>query len=111
MSPSAPDATPLTEARDFEVVDRQGRRIGTLSQIYVHADTGRPRWVQVAGGLYGMATHLAPASLARVVDERVVLDAPAVVITHAPALDPGDGITADEESVLEAHYAGTRGWE
>lgn len=111
MNRPTTDTTALTGARDLEVVDRDGRRIGTLTQIYVHTETGRPRWVQVAGGLYGMATHLAPAALARVADGKVVIDAPAALVTHAPALDPGDGITADEESALEAHYSGERGWD
>ena len=94
----------FADARHAEVRDRDGRRIGTLEQVYSAADGGEPLWLEVAGGLYGMARAVAPAVGARREGRTIVLDVTAERVAHAPSLDPRDGITAAEHAELAAHY-------
>lgn len=102
MSPSGPRG--LEDARGFDVVDRSGSSVGELVQLYVAPDGGRPRWLEVAGGLHGMARYLVPACAARVADVRVDLDLDAGLVRLSPTLDPGDGLSAREERALFTHY-------
>lgn len=106
-----PGADPgvFADARHTGVRDRDGRRLGTLEQVLVSADTGRPLWVEVAGGLYGMARTIAPAGGARREGRTVVLDTTADLVAHAPTIDPEDGLTSAEHAELAAHYGSLTG--
>lgn len=100
----ATDAGVFADARHAEVRDRAGRRLGTLEQGFLSSETGHPLWVEVSGGLFGMAHAIAPAAGARREGDALVLDVSADAVGHAPTLDPEDGITAVEDAELRAHY-------
>jgi uncharacterized protein YrrD len=49
-----------------QVVDRDGNKIGKVSQIYVDDQTGRPEWLAVNTGLFSSKSSFVPLSGAAV---------------------------------------------
>ena len=41
-------------------VDPQGNKIGSVGQVDVNDETGRPDWITVNTGLFGMKENFAP---------------------------------------------------
>lgn len=94
----------FADARHAEAHDRDGRRIGALEQVFLSAEDGRPLWVEVAGGLFGMDRTVIPAEGARRSGDVIILDVTVELVHRAPTIDPLDGITAAEHSRLATHY-------
>lgn len=40
-----------------ELVDGQGAKVGTVAEIYLDGQTGKPEWALVKGGLFGSKQH------------------------------------------------------
>lgn len=80
------------------MLDRAGEKIGTIEQIYLVEETGRPEWALVRMGLIGRRTTLVPIGEAQPTSEglragyqkSVVADAPEV----EPDADPSDELVA-----------------
>ena len=91
----------MTSATAF---DRAGARIGSVGDVYLDDATGRPAWVTVLTGLFGMRVHFAPLAGASVDGRRLVLAFTRDAVLSAPRLVEDEHLTGEEESVLFAHY-------
>jgi len=91
----------MTSATAF---DRAGARIGSVGDVYLDDATGRPAWVTVLTGLFGMKVHFAPLEGASVDGRRLVLAFTRDAVLAAPRLVEDEHLTGEEESVLFAHY-------
>lgn len=98
-----------------EVVDCYGMHLGLLEQLYLDAETLRPTWAQVIGGLGYMHRMLVPLPWQTLEDVtkkkangavpmRLRLEVSAAHAGEAPILDATDGISAAEDAQLRAHY-------
>ncbi len=96
-------------------VDRDGGKIGKISDIYYDDVTGRPEWVEVKAGLF-KGTRLVPLAGARVeravdddddddADERLVLAYDEERVKDAPDMDTSDNaLDPEQEKELYRYY-------
>jgi sporulation protein YlmC with PRC-barrel domain len=87
------------------VYDRQGEKVGKITDVYYDDRTGRPEWLTVSTGWFGTKEQVVPiaGSAADGDDIRVRYDAD--LIREAPAVEAGDAhLSVEEERRLYEHY-------
>ncbi len=86
------------------VLDRAGEKIGTIDEIFLVEDTGRPEWALVKlGRLKGRST-LVPLTTARVVAKGVKVDVDKDLVSDAPQIKPDAEPSEQEVEKLYRHY-------
>jgi len=88
------------------VIGADGDKIGTLGQIYVDPETGRPNWATVKTGFFGMSESFVPLEQADQNDGEVRVPYTKDVVKDAPNIDPDREISDDEEDRLYDYYRG-----
>ncbi|MGH2981561.1 MAG: PRC-barrel domain-containing protein, partial [Solirubrobacterales bacterium] len=97
---------PLKEALGwvgFRVDDMNGSRVARVEWIYVDAEDGEPVWVMVKVGRFGKVTAI-PYSECADGPGRVWVAHGRKVVRGAPAIEPGKGLTREDELELCDHY-------
>ncbi len=98
----------LTEPGDYRgrfLCDANGERIGTIDDMYVDTDTGKPEWALVTTGEYGTEGSFVPIRDAVAVgDEDVRVPLSREKIHGAARIQPGEELSADQEDELYDHY-------
>ncbi|HEU4545673.1 MAG TPA: PRC and DUF2382 domain-containing protein [Microlunatus sp.] len=87
------------------VVDNDGDKIGSIGQIFLDDQTGRPEWVTVKTGLFGGGESFVPLRDSEVTgnDVRVPFDKDKV--KDAPRISDSDGhLSEEEEGTLYRYY-------
>jgi uncharacterized protein (TIGR02271 family) len=87
------------------VVDNDGDKIGSIGQIFLDDQTGRPEWVTVKTGLFGGGESFVPLRDSEVSgnDVRVPFDKDKV--KDAPRISDSDGhLSEEEEGTLYRYY-------
>jgi uncharacterized protein (TIGR02271 family) len=88
-----------------DVVDQQGKKIGSIGQIFTDDRTGEPEWVTAHTGLFGGGESFVPLSAAIVTGNDVQVPYTKDQVKDAPHSDDKDGyLTVEQESALYAHY-------
>lgn len=87
-----------------DVVDRDGRRIGGVGQVYLDDRTGRPTWVTVKTGLFGTKENFVPLFRAEVDDGQIQVPYAEATVKNAPTVDPDRHLDSDEEADLYKYY-------
>lgn len=90
--------------RGRTVLDKDGNKIGTLSELYVDDDTNRPKFATVQTGLFGTKQNFFPVPLASVRDEDIVLDTTEDHVKNAPQVDVDEILEGDQERLLYEYY-------
>ena len=101
---SAP--APLKEALGwvgFRVDDMNGSRVARVEGIYVDAEDFEPVWVIVKVGRFGKVTAL-PYNECADGPGRIWIAHGRKVVRGAPAIQPGKGLTREEELDLCDHF-------
>ena len=101
---SAP--APLKEALGwigFRVDDMNGARVARVEGIYVDAEDGEPAWVIVKVGRFGKLTALPYLECADG-PGRIWIAHGRKVVRGAPAIQPGRGLTREQELDLCDHF-------
>ncbi|MFE6162487.1 DUF2382 domain-containing protein [Streptomyces sp. NPDC056486] len=88
--------------------DRTGEKIGSVEQVYLDDRTGRPEWVTVKTGLFGMKQSFVPLSGARRQQDELHVAATKEAVKEAPRVDADQHLEPDQEQDLYAHYGLTR---
>jgi len=99
--------TQVTEAYEWRgrtVVGREGERIGTLDEVYLDQQTGKPEWALVNTGLFGTKSNFVPLAGARPAGEDVRVAFAKDQVKDAPKIDPEGELSQSEEATLYAHY-------
>jgi uncharacterized protein (TIGR02271 family) len=99
--------TQVTEAYEWrrrEVVGSEGEKIGSLEEVYLDTDSGRPEWATVNTGLFGMKQSFVPLREADPTGGKVVVPYSKDQVKDAPSVDPDGELSAEEEERLYAHY-------
>src|SRR5918911_2845621 len=99
-----PQMTEVYEWQGWTVVGQDGDKIGTIKDIYVDHQTGKPEWASVAGGLFGMKSHFVPLANASPVGEDVRVPVTKDQVKGAPGVDPDGELSEREEQRLFEHY-------
>ncbi|MFJ4923677.1 PRC and DUF2382 domain-containing protein [Streptomyces sp. NPDC088725] len=84
--------------------DKDGTKIGSVGQVYVDDRTGRPEWVTVKTGMFGMKESLVPLDGARRSGEDLHFPHSKETVKEAPRLDADEHLDASQEKQLYQHY-------
>jgi membrane protein len=96
-----------TVAPDWEgrtLLDPSGEKIGTIEEIYLVEETGRPEWALVKLGRLGSRTTLAPLTGAQPVDDGIRGTFAKEKIKEAPPIRPVDREAEPSEEQVAAVY-------
>jgi len=99
-----PDEETAGSWRGHELIDRDGEKIGKISEVYNDRHTGEPAWVTVKSGLLGKKLTLVPIgdSISEGGIVRVPYDKERVM--DSPEIDPDEDLSEDDERSLYDHY-------
>ncbi|NYF16531.1 uncharacterized protein (TIGR02271 family) [Microbacterium sp. AK009] len=87
------------------VTDTDGHKIGTVGQIYVDPDTGRPNWATVVTGLFGTSESFVPLDRAdATADGELRVPYSKDEVKDAPRVDTDTDLTDAEEDQLYEYY-------
>jgi len=86
------------------MIDRDGNRIGEITDIYLDNETGRPEWAVVRTGLFGLRSTFAPLAEATEVGEQVQIRHQRAQVKDAPNIEPDGQLSEAEEAELYRHY-------
>ncbi|WP_030572458.1 DUF2382 domain-containing protein [Streptomyces aureocirculatus] len=84
--------------------DRTGDKIGSVQQVYLDDQTGRPEWVTVKTGLFGMKESFVPLAGAHREGENLKVACTKDVVKEAPRVDADQHLDPSQERELYAHY-------
>jgi hypothetical protein len=86
------------------MIDRDGNRIGEITDLYLDNETGRPEWAVVRTGLFGLRSTFAPLAEATEVGEQVQIRHQRAQVKDAPNIEPDGQLSEAEEAELYRHY-------
>lgn len=85
--------------------DPDGERIGNVSEVYLDDETGRPMWVTVNTGLFGMHTSFVPLAGSNLDgDGNLVLAHDKAVVKDAPRMAEDGHLDRAQEDELYRYY-------
>ncbi|MGO1385152.1 MAG: DUF2382 domain-containing protein [Arachnia sp.] len=87
------------------VYDKDGDKVGSLSQIYLDDATGEPSWATVNTGLFGMSESFVPLEGAAARGEDLHIGYTKDQIKDAPSIDEDHHLEPAEEDRLYEYYA------
>jgi membrane protein len=100
-------ASPAHNTPDWEgrqLLDREGAKIGTIEEIYLVEETGRPEWALVKLGRIGRRATLVPISGATATDDGVRAGYAKAIVSEAPAVDSGTEPSEEQVAAIYRHY-------
>ncbi|WP_228992152.1 PRC and DUF2382 domain-containing protein [Streptomyces sp. DH8] len=96
------------ELDGLTVYDNDGEKVGSVGRVYVDDGTGKPDWVTVKTGLFGMKESFVPLAGARRVGSDLHVAHPKESVKDAPRVDADAHLSVAEEEELYRHYGLTR---
>jgi uncharacterized protein (TIGR02271 family) len=99
-----PDIGTVRTWRGKTVFDRDGSRIGPITDIYADTRTGRPEWAVVDIGLFGAKATFVPIGEARPTGDDVQVPYQKQLVKDAPKLDTDGDLSVGDERELWRHY-------
>ncbi|MCX5414690.1 PRC and DUF2382 domain-containing protein [Streptomyces sp. NBC_00059] len=96
------------ELDGLTVYDSDGEKVGTVGRVYVDDDTGKPDWVTVKTGMFGMKESFVPLAGARSVGSDLHVSHTKDRVKEAPRVDADAHLSVSEEEELYRHYGMTR---
>jgi sporulation protein YlmC with PRC-barrel domain len=98
------DQASILNMEGATVVDPTGDKIGTVEQIYLDDETGKPEWVAVRTGFFGLRSSLVPLQGANIQGNEVIVAQDKETVKDAPNIGAEDRLSRDEERSLYEHY-------
>ena len=99
---SQPHSAPDWEGQTL--LDRAGEKIGTIEEIYLVEETGRPEWALVKLGRIGRRTTLVPIGSATATSDGVRAGYEKSLVSDAPPVDGDAGPSDEEVAAIYRHY-------
>jgi uncharacterized protein (TIGR02271 family) len=87
-----------------QATGRDGEKLGTIADIYLDRDTGKPEWAALKTGMFGTKVSFAPLADASHTGDGVQLPYTKDQIKDAPNADADGELSQDEEAALYRHY-------
>jgi sporulation protein YlmC with PRC-barrel domain len=95
----------IDDVRGATMVDREGAKIGTVEDVFLDRQTGRPAWAAVKTGLFGRKHTLVPIMDATLnPNGEVTVPFTKDQVKDAPNIDPDEGLTPELERRMWEHY-------
>lgn len=97
----------LTDAYTWQgrdLVGSDGEKIGSVTEIYEDARTGKPEWALVTSGLFGTRSHFVPLAGAEPAGEEVRVGVSKDQVKNAPSIEDDGQLSEQEERQLFEHY-------
>lgn len=94
----------LRECINRDAVDRNGKKIGKIYDIYVDEDSRQPEWLAITSGLFGHRVSFVPIRLVSFGGEELIVDDEADHVKDAPSVDADGKLSPEEEDQLYSHY-------
>ncbi len=103
----------IAELAAATAFDREGERLGAVTEVYINDTTGQPDFVEVAHGLFGMDSSIVPLRGHRLDGEDLQLAFTRDRIKDAPDIDDESHLSDEEQEHIICHFglAGTTGTE
>lgn len=92
-----------------DVYDSDGAKLGSVSQVYVDAQTQEPKFVTVNIGLFGTKETFIPFAATNHSPEGLRVPFPKAYIKDAPNVDVDGSLSVEEEQRLFDYYSSDRG--
>lgn len=87
------------------VYDRQGDKVGDITDVYYDDRTGRPEWMTVSTGWFGTKEQFVPIAGSTAHGEDIRVEFDTELIKDAPGIDADDAhLSEEEERRLYSHY-------
>ena len=103
-----PDIDTALGWRGRTVLDRNGEKLGTLTELYLDSEDSRPAWAGIKRGLLRGGETIVPLAGVEEADDDLRLPFEHEHVDAAPAIDPEVQLTPDQEEALHAHFG--RDW-
>jgi len=85
-------------------VDAEGKKIGSVGQVYLDDQTGQPDWITVNTGLFGTRENFAPLEGSSFNGDDLVLPFTKDVVKDAPDVADSSHLDVDEQDRLYSYY-------
>jgi uncharacterized protein (TIGR02271 family) len=99
-----PDVDELQAWHGRNLIDRDGDKVGSIENVYLDEETGRPEWLTVKTGLFGTRETFVPSAEARAEGHDVRVPYEKAHVKDAPNVDADGALSQEEESRLYRHY-------
>ena len=99
-----PDVDMVLGWRGRDVLDRDGRKVGKLRDLFLDSHTDRPEWAGVSTGFLGRKLALVPLAQATEAEGAVRVAFTEQRIKDAPTMDPDMELSQSKEEGLYRHY-------
>jgi len=86
------------------MIDRDGKQLGEITDIYSDRETDRPEWAVVRTGLFGLRSSFVPLAEAIEVDNDIQVPHPRTLVKDAPNIEAEGQLSEAEEAELYRHY-------
>jgi uncharacterized protein (TIGR02271 family) len=90
--------------RGLDLVDGNGSKIGTIKDIYLDEDTGKPEWVAVTTGMFGTRVSFVPITGASASGSNLVTQFTKDQVKGAPHAEADGQLSQQEEATLYEYY-------
>jgi uncharacterized protein (TIGR02271 family) len=99
-----PTESAVAAWRGREAVASDGEKIGTIDEIYMDAETGKPEWLAVKTGMFGSKVSFIPIAEASDANGDVRVPYDEQQVKDAPKAEADGELSQEEESGLYSHY-------
>ena len=87
-----------------DVIDADGNKIGTASEVFLDDQSGNPEWVTVKTGLFGTKETFVPIRDADLTGDGLRVPVSKDAVKDAPKIDTDGHLSPDEEQELYRYY-------
>jgi uncharacterized protein (TIGR02271 family) len=94
----------VAEWRGRNAVDSDGGKIGSIDEIYMDAETGKPEWLAVKTGMFGSKVSFVPIAEARESNGDVSVPYTKDQVKDAPNAEADGELSHEEEAALYSHF-------
>jgi len=98
------DTSQVTQYVGQDLYDRDGDKVGSITEIYEDTQTGKPEWAAVNTGFFGGKSTIVPLVSATTEGGNLTVPFEKSHIKGAPAVDDDGQISQAEEQALYSHY-------
>jgi uncharacterized protein (TIGR02271 family) len=86
------------------LVGSDGDKLGSIDDIYVDEDSGRPEFALVKTGLFGTGSRFVPLQQAQIEGEEVHVNFTKDQVKDSPDFDADGDLSQDQEARIYSHY-------
>jgi uncharacterized protein (TIGR02271 family) len=99
-----PTTQEIADWKGQKVVGNDDEKLGTIDEIYLDQDTGKPEWLAIRTGLFGTKVSFVPLSDAQRHGDHVHVPFSKDEIKQSPNAEADGALSQEEEAALYRHY-------